>query len=93
MLFEWDAAKSARNDRDRGLPFDLAMALFDHPTLEEPDRRRDYGEVRIKAIGAVLGRIFVCIYTDRDGVRRIISLRLANGKERDAYHTAYPGGS
>jgi len=90
MDFEWDDAKSARNAAERGLPFEVAMALFDGPTLEEPDRRRNYGELRIRAIGQVSGVILVCIYTDRGAVRRIISLRAAKEKERHAYRTAYP---
>lgn len=89
MQFEWDAAKSAINAEARGLPFDVAMALFDGPTLEIQDRRRDYGERRIRAIGSVSGRILVCVYTDRDMVRRIISLRAANGRERNAYRATY----
>ena len=93
MVFEWDEAKSAANARDRGLPFDVAMALFDRPTLESPDRRRDYGELRMKAIGSVSGHVLVCVYTDRKAVRRIISLRAASRRERDAYRKAYPGGS
>lgn len=93
MLFEWDAAKSARNVRERHLPFDIAMALFDNPTLEIADRRRDYGEARVKAIGIVRETILTCIYTDRGEYRRIISLRVANGKERNAYRAAYPSRS
>ena len=85
MLFEWDSAKSAENARERGLPFEIAMALFDGPTLEYPDRRHDYGESRVKAIGEVDGHILVCVYTDRGAVRRIISLRVASRKERHAY--------
>ncbi len=90
MDFEWDGAKSARNAAERGLPFDVAMALFDDPTLEGQDRRRDYGEVRIRAIGQVEGVVLVCVYTDRGTARRIISLRAAKEKERDAYRAAYP---
>lgn len=93
MVFEWDAAKSARNARERHLPFEIGMALFDGPTLEMPDRRRDYGEHRIKAIGKVRDTVLICIYTDRGDNRRIISLRAANGKERDAYRQAYPSRS
>ncbi|HXL98437.1 MAG TPA: BrnT family toxin [Rhizomicrobium sp.] len=91
MIFEWDAAKSARNARERGLPFDVAMAIFDRSTLEAPDVRRDYGESRIKAVGVVQGVALVCVYSDRNAVRRIISLRIANRKERHAYRAAYPG--
>jgi uncharacterized DUF497 family protein len=90
MEFEWDPAKSVRNARERGLPFELAEAMFDGPVLEEQDRRRDYGEVRMKAIGEVNALHFVCIYTDRGSRRRIISLRLAKRSERNAYRAAHP---
>jgi uncharacterized DUF497 family protein len=94
MIFEWDDAKSLRNLQERGLPFDVAMALFDGPTLELDDVRHDYGEIRIKAIGRVRGLILVCIYTDRQTqnglARRIISLRLAHRKERDGYRATHP---
>lgn len=89
MNFEWDEAKSRANARNRFLPFDVAVAMFDGPTLETTEARRDYGEVRIKAIGAARGNYLVCVYTDRGDVRRIISLRKAGRKERDDYRAAF----
>ena len=89
MIFEWDPAKSAKNARERGLPFDVAMAIFDSPTLEAPDERYEYGESRIKALGIVRNVVLVCVYNDRGPVRRIISLRVANRKERNAYRAAF----
>jgi uncharacterized DUF497 family protein len=91
MVFEWDETKSLANARTRGLPFEIAMALFDGPTLESPDRRHGYGERRVKAIGQAAGQVLVCVYTDRSDVRRIISLRAANRRERDAYRAAFKG--
>ena len=91
MIFEWDEAKSRRNLADRRLPFDAAVAMFDGPILETIDSRCDYGEIRMKVLGAVRGVCLVCVYTDRGEVRRIISLRLANRKERDDYRAAYAG--
>jgi uncharacterized DUF497 family protein len=67
------------------------MAIFDGRTLDEPDVRRDYGEPRIKAIGEAAGLVLVCVYTDRGERRRIISLRPAKRRERNAYRQAYPG--
>jgi uncharacterized protein len=90
MIFEWDEANSDGNARRCGLPFSLAMAMFDGPTLDEPDVRRDYGEPRIKVIGEAAGLVLVCVYTDRGERRRIISLRPAKRRERDAYRQAYP---
>jgi uncharacterized DUF497 family protein len=63
----------------------VAVAMFDAPTLETIDARREYGEIRIKAIGTVRDICLVCIYTDRGDARRIISLRLAKRKERNDY--------
>ena len=95
MIFEWDDSKSLRNLRDRRLPFEMAILLFDGPTLEIEDTRRDYGETRIEAVGCVRGIIFTCIYNDRQTetgpIRRIIRLRMADRKERDGYRATYPG--
>jgi uncharacterized DUF497 family protein len=94
MRFDWDPPKNDRNIQERGLPFAVAMALFDGPTLEVDDTRRDYGERRIIAYGAVTGRVLVCVYTWRGTtdapLRWIISLRKANKGESHAYRTVFP---
>jgi len=94
MSFGWDPPKSEKNARDRGLPFQVAMALFDRHTVELDDQRRDYGERRIIVYGAVVGRVLVCVYTwrgTRDRPQRwIISLRKADKGEVDAYRSAFP---
>ena len=94
MRLGWDPPKSDRNVRERGLPFAVAMALFDGPTIEFGDTRRDYGERRIIALGAVADLVLVCVYTMRgseeDPLRWIISLRKANKGESHAYRTAFP---
>lgn len=90
VRFEWDAAKSARNETARGLSFELAVRLFAGDVLEAIDARRDYGEKRIVAIGRSGNRILTCVYTDRGESRRIISLRYASRKERNAYHQTFP---
>jgi uncharacterized protein len=61
------------------------------PTIEYADERRYYGEIRIRAIGVAGNLTLHCVYTQRGEVRRIISLRYANRKERDAYRATYPG--
>ena len=87
MLFEWDQEKSERNRRDRGLDFADAALIFDGPTQTAIDERQDYGEERIIAIGVVDGIILVVVYTDRGDVRRIISARHANKRERELWHS------
>ena len=89
MAFDWDQAKSIKNARERGLPFEIAMALFDGDMIEFDDLRHDYGERRIIVYGQVSGRVLVCVYTWRgareDPIRWIISLRKANRGESDAF--------
>ena len=91
MDFERDRAKSERNERERGLPFELAALLFDGSTIECADERRHYSETRIRAIGVVGNMTLHCVYTQRGKVRRIISLQYANRNERDACRATYPG--
>ncbi len=88
--FEWDEAKSARNQRERGFNFEFATALFDNPVVESEDTRRDYGELRIKAIGMIENECVVVIYTPRGGKRRIISARQASRRERNDYRSTHP---
>jgi uncharacterized protein len=87
MLFEWDEAKSLRTFRERGFGFDSAAGIFGDLTLEKRDDRRDYGEIRMHAIGRIGNDILFVVYTDRDDVRHIISARLASRKERRLWHS------
>jgi uncharacterized DUF497 family protein len=79
--FGWDPAKSERTRRERGFGFDYAARIFAGPTVEVVDRRRDYGEARIRAIGEIDGRVYVVVYTDRPSLRWIISAWKASGKD------------
>lgn len=67
--------------------------IFEGPTLEREDTRRDYGERRIIAIGLAAGLELTVCDTDRaapDGEidRRIISARRSDRRERQAYQEA-----
>ena len=90
-MFEWDEAKSDANLKARGFDFAHAALVFDGPTLELDDDRADYGERRVQAIGRVGADVLFVVYTCRGGVRRIISARLANRKERDIHEKAFGG--
>jgi len=86
MIFEWDEDKSARNDAERGLPFeDAALAFLDPRRIILRDEREDYGEDRFNLFGLIEGRLFVVTFTMRGEVVRIISARKANGRERRRY--------
>jgi hypothetical protein len=92
VRFGWDARKSTRNLRDRGFDFEFATQVFEGRTVERTDRRRDYGERRVVALGEAQGIPLTVVYTDRaDGgsvERRIVSARESNRRERTAYAEA-----
>ena len=93
MEFSWDPDKSEENYQLRGFDFAFASLVFDGPTLERRDNRRDYGEVRVIAIGLADGIELTVICTDRPGTgqaveRRIISARRSNRRERSAYQAS-----
>ena len=87
MQVEWDEAKNEWTRRVRGFGFDSAVRIFDGPTYEYPDERREYGEERMVALGAVEGEVLVVVYTMRSDVCRIISARRANRKERELWQS------
>jgi len=89
----WDERKRASNLAKHGVDFPAAGRIFDGPVMEAPDDRRDYGERRMKAFGAVEGRVLCVIYTWRRSERRIISARKANRIETQAYHEAVAAGT
>ncbi len=88
MPFEWDAAKNTANLAKHGIDFQDAVPIFDGPVLEKIDRRRDYGEERIAAVGVAMGLALYVVYTVRGDKRRIIPARRANRHERQAYRLA-----
>lgn len=93
MRFEWDDAKSESNLYERGFDFAFASLIFDGPTFEVEDHRRDYGERRVVAIGVADDIHLTVVYTDRqrgqeEVVRRIISSHRSNRRERTIYEKA-----
>lgn len=85
MKIEFDPAKSARNAKERGLPFELTAELDWHAARVWLDERRDYGEERYLALVPRTDRLFAVCYFVRGDARRIISFRKANGREERLY--------
>jgi uncharacterized DUF497 family protein len=81
----FDPAKDAVNRAKHGVSLALAEVLFAGPHRTLLDDRFAYGETRQLAFGEINGRLFVCVYTDRDEERRVISLRKANRREVKRY--------
>jgi hypothetical protein len=78
MAFEWDPAKSAATERQRGIGFDRAVEIFTGRIIQWVDDRKDYGERRFRAVGESAGELLHIVFTWRGGVVRIISARRAN---------------
>jgi uncharacterized DUF497 family protein len=87
MRIAFDPAKSAANEANptRGFGFELAKDFeFDTATIEHDDRR-DYGEVRLFALGMIAARLHAIVFTIREDTLWVISLRKANERERKRY--------
>lgn len=85
MRIEFDPAKNEVNIRNRGLSFGLA-AEFDFETaMIVVDARRDYGEIRYRAVGWLGGRLHALVFTRAGDGIRVISFRKANQREVKRY--------
>ena len=87
--FEWDEDKRLSNLAKHGVDFRRAVQIFESRVLNFPDQRRDYGELRIRCLGEIEGRVYNVVYTWRGSIRRIISARKANAREQRAYYARH----
>ena len=89
MEFEWDARKARTNAAKHGVTFEAAITAFDDPfALLAPDAEHSTDtEARWWLIGEADTGVVVVVFTVRqpNDVRRIISARRANRKERRRY--------
>ena len=91
MQLTWDPRKSEENRRNRGFDFAFAALVFNgFVAVTQSHHRREYGEVRLVAVGVVDGLEITVVYTDRQNdkgeiERRIISARRSSKKERKVY--------
>ncbi len=87
MDFEWDDAKAESNERKHGITFSEAMTVFADPlSVTGYDPLYADGEDRFLTMGtSVDGRLIVVSHTDRANAIRIISARVATGRERRDY--------
>lgn len=60
----------------------VGLLVLENRIGEVVDDRRDYGKERMNVFGVVEGRLFVCTYTMRAEVCRIISVRKASKQEQ-----------
>ncbi len=88
MRITYTVVKDAANVAKHGVSLADAAGLEWETALSWPDQRQAYGEDRFCAIGYIGLRLFVVVYTDREGGRRVISLRKANKREVEHYAKA-----
>ena len=62
-----------------------AADVFAGATLTVEDDRQAYGEARFITIGFLDNAMVVLVWTPRDDVCRVISIRKANERERRLY--------
>ena len=82
MRLTYDPAKREKTLIERGLDFEDALIVFEGPTVEIEDARKDYGERRIICYGRLEDRLVVVGYTPRGADRHVFSMRKANDREQ-----------
>lgn len=87
---EWDPVKDRANRARHGVSFEEAATVFNDPLeLKVPDPEHSLNENRFYSIGrSESGKLFVVVYTERDGKIRIISARRPTRTERHSYEDA-----
>lgn len=91
MIIDFDPDKSARNERERDLPF-TAVERFDwEGALLTEDNRFAYPERRFIALGKIGQRVHMVCFTPIEEGIRVISLRKANPREVRRYENATHG--
>ncbi len=84
IAFEWDHAKSAANLAKHGIDFETAQNIWADPQLlEVPARTID--EPRWFVVGQLSGKYWSAVFTRRNGVIRLISVRRARTQEIEIY--------
>ncbi len=85
MEIEFDSTKDEANIRTRGLSFERAGDFDFETAVVVVDTRRDYGEVRFRALGWLDDRLCALVFTRVTRGIRVISFRKANRREVKRY--------
>ncbi len=85
MQFTYDPTKNECNIAERNLSFERVREFEFASAVIMEDNRRDYGEVRQRALGLLGGRLHALVFVARSSTIRIISLRKANKREEKFY--------
>jgi uncharacterized DUF497 family protein len=92
MRYIWDEVKAAANRKKHRIDFHAGILVFLDPRrIERYDIEHSEDEDRWIVIGNVDDAILLVVYcdTERDGVRRIISVRKADKDEQKLYYRGH----
>jgi uncharacterized DUF497 family protein len=81
MDFSFDPGKNVQNLEKHKLPLAFGVSVLMNMVGEVEDRRRDYGEKRMKAFAQFGGSWFQCTYTMRGTVAHIINVHRTSSRE------------
>lgn len=85
MEISYDPDKRTRTLAERGLDFEDAVAVFVGAAIDIIDDRRDYSEERWQTYGRLGDRLVMIVWTRRERVRHIISMRKCNDREQKKF--------
>lgn len=86
MRISYDVEKRRVTPEMRGLDFEDAGQVFAGLHFTQVDDRKDYGEIGEITVGVLKADVVVVVWTERNGSRRIISMRKADRDEREDYY-------
>ncbi|WP_081755149.1 BrnT family toxin [Methylophilus sp. OH31] len=90
MKFSFTQLKNLSNIQKHGISLEDARLLNWNLLLFLEDERQDYGEVRLIGYAPLGNRLYCIVYTERNEVIHVISLRKANTREVTRYVQARP---
>jgi uncharacterized DUF497 family protein len=85
MRYEWDTEKAAANARRHGVSFEAGRGFRWETALEAEDQRGGRGVRRVIALGRVVARLHVMVFTRGGKAVRVNSLRRATPQEEERY--------
>ncbi len=85
MIISHDPEKRDWTLAKRDLDLEQCSEVFDGVHVTVQDTREDYGETRNITVDSLGGRMVIIVWTPRSSSRRIISMRKANDREKNAY--------
>ena len=91
MIFEWDESKRLVNIGKHGFDFLDIWQIFEGEYIKGQAKQGIDGEERLIATGIIAGIYATVVYTMRDDVTRIISLRKARTNERRQHQALHDG--